>query len=125
MKQNTSETIVADSNCYQYISNKDTVTLKTNSADGLLTGTLDYNFYEKDKNKGTIQGKMNGEMLIADYTFSSEGMLSVRQVVFKKVANDLIEGYGEIEVKGNKAKFRNLDSVTFNNMIVLKNIGCE
>jgi hypothetical protein len=44
-------------NCYRYTNKNDTVILKTVFANDFITGTLVYNFYEKDKNKGTIQGQ--------------------------------------------------------------------
>ena len=111
--------------CYIYINNKDTVVLKTISVGSNVTGALVYNFYEKDKNKGTIQGHMNGILLIADYTFNSEGVSSVRQVVFKKTEKGFTEGYGNIIFKDGKTSFKNLDSLNFENSILLTEIECE
>ena len=68
---------------------------------------------------------MKCDLLIADYSFMAEGMKSTRQVVFKKSGNDLVEGYGEIEEKDNKVVFKNVDSLDFNNSIVLKITDCE
>ena len=111
--------------CYRYVGNKDTISLKTVNVNGSITGTLIYKLYEKDKNAGTIQGKMKGDLLIADYSFMAEGMNSTRQVVFKRNGNDFVEGYGEIEEKDNKVVFKNVDSLDFNNSIVLKITDCE
>ena len=118
---------VADNplHCYSYINNKDTVVLKTISVGTYVTGTLVYNLYEKDKNKGTIQGYMKGMLLIADYTFNSEGVSSVRQVVFKKTEKGFTEGYGDIVDKDGKTSFKNLDSLNFENSILLTEIECE
>lgn len=112
-------------NCYQYINAKDTVTLKLIHVGEAITGTLVYNIYEKDKNKGTIQGRMEGDVLIADYTFMSEGVTSVRQVAFKMKGNSFMEGFGEIETAGNKDVFKNTNSLQFNHAIKLVEIGCE
>jgi hypothetical protein len=112
-------------NCYRYIKNNDTVMLKTISIGSDVTGILTYNFYEKDKSVGTILGKMKGELLVADYSFSSEGVHSVRQVVFKKIDRTFIEGYGEIEEQNGKTIFKNIDSLYFNNSILLKEIECQ
>lgn len=112
-------------NCYRYINNKDTVMLKTISVNGYITGTLVYNFYEKDKNKGTIRGKMTGDLLVADYTFNAEGMESVRQVAFKKTGTAFIEGYGDIKTINDKAIFKNIDSLDFSHSPVLSEIDCE
>jgi hypothetical protein len=39
-----------------------------------VVGNLCYRFFEKDKNDGTVIGKLQGDTLIADYTFMSEGV---------------------------------------------------
>ena len=111
-------------NCYRYVNNRDTVILRTTSVNGSITGTLVYNFYEKDKNKGTIQGQMKSELLIADYTYYSEGVQSVRQIAFKKNGKTFIEGYGEPETKNGKTIFKNIDSLDFNHSIILNEIDC-
>ncbi len=111
--------------CYRYLNNHDTVILKTIDVNGIITGTLVYNLYEKDKNRGTIQGKMKGDLLIADYSFTSEGTLSVRQVVFKKSDTTFIEGYGDIEDKNGKTIFKNTDSLDFTNSIILNEYDCK
>lgn len=112
-------------NCYRYIKNKDTVILKMKSANGLVSGTLMYNFYEKDKNTGTIEGKIEGDILFADYTFNSEGVKSVRPVAFKKTGNQFIEGYGETEEHNGKTSFKNKDSLNFDHSITLAPFDCE
>ncbi|MEO6905026.1 MAG: hypothetical protein ABI148_01585 [Ginsengibacter sp.] len=112
-------------NCYHYIKNKDTVILKMRSANGLVTGTLIYNIYEKDKNTGTIEGKMNGKMLFADYTFNAEGTKSIRPVAFKKVENNFMEGYGETEEQNGKLSFKNKDSLSFEHSIILMPFDCD
>jgi len=127
-QKDKSNSITAETNslhCYSYINNNDTVLLKTISIGSSVTGTLTYNFYEKDKNKGTIQGQMKGELLVADYTFISEGVHSVRQVVFKKNDRTFTEGYGEIADQNGKTVFKNIDSLNFNNSILLKEIECQ
>jgi len=111
--------------CYRYIDKADTIILKTIYANGFVTGTLVYNLYQKDKYSGTIQGQMKGELLIADFSFSSEGVKSVRQVAFKKKGKNYIEGYGETEDKNGKTTFRNIDSLNFTHSIVLREVDCE
>ncbi len=112
-------------NCYRYINNKDTIILKTIYINGFVTGTLVYNFYEKDKNKGTIQGKMTGDILFADYSFSSEGIQSVRPIAFRKIGENFIEGYGETENTNGKTFFKDRDSLNFAHSIVLKPYDCK
>jgi len=112
-------------NCYSYIKNNDTIILKTINVNGSMTGTLVYHYYQKDKNRGTIQGQMKGELLIADYSFASEGTQSVRQIVFKKKGDTFIEGFGEIEDINGKTTFKNIDSLDFNHSIILNEIPCN
>ncbi|MEO5645755.1 MAG: hypothetical protein ABIQ40_13655 [Bacteroidia bacterium] len=123
----TTETATAGTTpvCYRYINNKDTVILKINSENGSVSGTLMYNFFEKDKNTGTFKGEMKGNLLIAQYTFMSEGMESVRAVAFKKSGENFIEGYGESEEKNGKDVFKNTDSLNFSNSILLIPYACE
>ncbi|MEP6682543.1 MAG: hypothetical protein ABJA35_04750 [Parafilimonas sp.] len=112
-------------NCYRSIKNNDTISLITKDSAGMITGTLLYALSEKDKNTGTIQGNIKDNLLVANYTFMSEGTISVRQVAFKKTANGFIEGYGNVEDKDGKMIFKNTDSLTFNNTSLLTSIDCE
>ncbi len=65
-------------NCYQYATSSDTISLKVIKVGESLTGTLVYKLKEKDSNKGTIQGKKQGTILVATYNFMSESTESVR-----------------------------------------------
>ena len=103
-------------NCYSYAAATDTIILKVIHIGNSITGTLVYSLKEKDKNKGTIQGNMRGDILVADYTFMSEGIQSTRQVAFKKEGNSFVEGYGD---------FKNLDSLNFNTSMKLVEIACQ
>jgi len=102
--------------CYRYANAGDTVLLKLIHVGDAITGTLVYGYKEKDKNRGTIQGSMKGNLFVADYTFQSEGVQSVRQVAFKLEENSFIEGYGDIYLENDKVRFKNLDSLKFNSM---------
>jgi len=112
-------------NCYSYTSAADTITLKVVHVGQSITGTLEYSLKEKDKNKGTIQGVMKDNILVADYTFMSEGVQSVRQVAFKLEGNSFIEGYGESFSENEKMKFRNVDSLTFSSSFKLTEVPCQ
>jgi hypothetical protein len=111
--------------CYRYINNKDTIQLNARIQDSTVTGTLVYKLFEKDKNEGTIQGYMDGDLIIADYVFTSEGTSSIRQVVFKKTNNGLIEGYGDIVTVNKRTKFKSIDSLHFNNSSPLQKSNCD
>ena len=78
----------------------------------------------KDKNDGTIMGSMHGDTLIAHYKFMSEGKQSVRQIAFLRRGNAFVEGYGDMEQKGDSMIFSRSDSLSFNGTIVLEQVPC-
>lgn len=115
---NNTDSLVAASaqpapSCYQYINNKDTVLLSISGEAVTVTGILSYNYYEKDKSSGDLQGNMYGDTLIADYTFQSEGTTSVREVAFLKKDSSFVEGYGDVEEKDGKMVFKNRSTIQF------------
>jgi hypothetical protein len=83
-----------------------------------------YQLKERDRNNGTLQGTIKGDTLIADYTFSSEGMVSVRQVAFLKQQEGLREGFGELKQKNNQWVFANPRALQFTGF-VLTPAACE
>ncbi|MDC8001448.1 hypothetical protein POV26_10380 [Aequorivita todarodis] len=111
--------------CYRYVSKKDTVLLQMEKMNDEVAGTLSYNYFEKDKSDGTFEGKMVGDTLFADYTFGSEGTLSVREVMFLKKGNKLVEGFGEVEAGDGKMKFKNNTEFTLNDAMPLEEINCD
>lgn len=111
--------------CYAYIKLKDTVYLKLEKLLGVVTGNLSYKFYEKDSNKGELDGKLNGDTLIADYKFMSEGILSTRQVIFLIKDSTATEGYAAMEEKNGKMVFKNSYAVDFTKGIVLRKTTCK
>jgi hypothetical protein len=110
--------------CYGYIHNNDTVVLKIVFVGDSVRGPLVYKLNEKDKNVGTIMGHMKGDLLIADYTFLSEGVSSVRQVAFKKMNGNFVEGYGETVDQNGKMVFKDIDALDFLHSIPLKENDC-
>lgn len=116
----------SSSDCYVYVKNRDTASLKINRAGEELTGDLDYNLFEKDRNKGTIAGEMKGDTIIAEYTFDAEGMRSVREVIFvKKDDGNIYEGTGEVMEKGGKMVFKDRGALKFDPTIVFTKTNCK
>lgn len=116
----------SSSDCYVYIKNRDTATLKLNLEGEELTGALDYKLFEKDSNKGKIAGEMKGDTIIAEYTFDSEGMRSVREVVFvKKDDGNIYEGFGEVTEKDGKMVFKNRSTLKFSPTMVFTKTDCK
>ena len=116
---------IGETSCYSFIKNRDTAKLTFMSTNGITTGELSYKLYEKDSNKGIIEGEMRGDTLLAEYTFNAEGKESVRQVAFLKKGNQLIEGFGEVEEKDGKMMFKNTSTLTFGNSIVFEKVDCQ
>ena len=111
--------------CYRFANEKDTIILKLIHVGEAITGTLVYKLFEKDKNMGTIQGGMRGDVLIADYTFFSEGVSSSRQIAFKKDQDYFIEGFGDVINNGDKTVFKDPGSLQFNDAVKLKEVDCQ
>ena len=111
--------------CYTYNLARDTATMKLTVTGDSVTGILKYRLYEKDSNSGTIKGVKKDSLLVADYTFQSEGMKSVREVVFKITDLALVEGFGAIYTSGDTVRFKNKDGLQFENSHVFKKINCN
>lgn len=111
--EHVSATPIPLDGCYKMIFNADTATLRLNVIDSFVTGDLSYNLVAKDRNDGSIKGVIRDSLIIADYTFRSEGMMSVRQVAFKIYGTTLIEGHGELNTKTDTFRFKDVNNLTF------------
>lgn len=117
--------VVTKQNCYTYTKNRDTANLTVISSGHIVTGELRYQLFEKDSNKGLIKGEMRGDTLVADYNFESEGVNSVRQVVFLHKDNKLLEGFGEVVERDGKMVFKNIAQLKFGDAIEFTKIACN
>ena len=111
--------------CYQGIMKKDTINLQLRIGKNQeVTGELAYLFYEKDKSNGTIVGKMFGDTLKADYTFSAEGKQNIREVVFLRKGKIVIEAYGEVEEREGKTVHKEPKKLYFDSATILTEVDC-
>lgn len=100
--------------CYVARQSKDVYTLKVDKIENnQVSGTLSYQNYQKDSSQGSLDGTYNGEMLVGDYAFRSEGMDSVRQVAFKKTDDGFIQGFGEIQMQDGKERLVDLNNLSY------------
>lgn len=113
------------SGCYNLIVNGDTTTLKLTVAENKATGNLKYIRKEKDSNTGTISGAINDSLIVADYTFKSEGMTSVREVIFKIKGDSLVEGWGDLNTSGDTIRYKNKANMQFHNDFPLIKGACR
>lgn len=112
--------------CFALRNGKDTIELNFNvNSHQEVNGNLRYTLYEKDKNQGIINGNMVGDTLIADYTFNSEGVSSVRQVIFLQREGVLIEGYGDVIQTNDKVSFKNKKTLKFDVKNALLKVDCN
>lgn len=113
--------------CYQAVIEKDTITLSVDvNSVNEFTGDLNYSYYEKDKSFGTILGNVKGDTIFADYKFESEGVTSIRELVFlKKDGNTYIEGHGEMIDANGKMTFKDKKKIKFDSNVVFNKINCK
>lgn len=111
--------------CYAGMVGKDSFVLKTETVAGTVTGTLWHNFYEKDDNKGQINGKMSGDTLLANYTFLSEGKNSVQEVAFLITDSIAIEGYGPMKEEDGKLVFTSPVEIDFTKGARFTAVACD
>lgn len=107
--------------CYIAVIKKDTIQLAITEVQGdQVKGSLIYNFWEKDRSQGTISGEYKDGILSANYVFNAEGTTSERPVIFKKVPEGFVEGFGETKTVENKEVFANPAAVEYGQSYTLK-----
>ncbi len=105
--------------CYSYVLKGDTIILNLTRKGDAVTGTLLYHLNGKDRNTGTLKGLMKDDILLANYSFMSEGIRSVRQVAFKFKDQSAVEGFKEGGLGDTTAYISDINAVNFNNSMTL------
>lgn len=111
--------------CYVFTSVKDIYTYKLVFKGNNVTGTATYDNFEKDDSKGRVEGTVYNNILHLWYNFEAEGMQSVSEYYFKISDTSIIQGTGEISVKGDTAYFTDADNVSYNTGLIFKKQDCE
>lgn len=124
--ENTIPKTESMSGCYVAHLAKDVYTLNIESENtGEVKGMLAFNNYEKDSSAGSFEGTYVNGILSGYYYFTSEGMNSASQVMFKKVPNGFLRGVGEVMAQGDTAVFENPEIVTYDSSYTfVKNEDC-
>lgn len=117
------QTTTLDMGCYIFDDGKNAVSLEITKNGKEIKGNLTYALAEKDKNSGSFTGELKGGILIANYTFLSEGTESIRQVAFKVDGDKLIEGYGDLNNDGTT--FKDQKNINFTSKIHLTKTDCN
>lgn len=103
----------AVSGCYTWIYKRDTASFQIDVKGVNVTGPLSYNLFEKDRNEGSFQGSIEGDVLTGWYLFRSEGRMSVRQVAWKIDKGQLWQATGDMIMKGDSLLFKSTDNLRF------------
>lgn len=101
------------SGCYTMTQKQDTALLSLRVEDTLVSGDLSYQWHARDANKGTLKGVLRDSLILADYTFESEGLTSVREVIFKIKDSTLIQAFGELVPNAKKVTFRDPNNLQY------------
>ena len=105
--------------CYEAQLGKDLYSLAILTQAGeAFEGTLRFKNYQKDSSSGPFVGTYIDGTLFGEYSFQSEGMDSVIQVIFKKSVDGFIRGYGKMNAAGDR--FANLNDITYNRSAVFE-----
>jgi hypothetical protein len=112
---------VGPAQCFTWSIGENTATARLSIEGTQVKGTLEYDYAEKDDSKGKLKGTLNNDIIMAEYTFVSEGQESVMEVVFKLQGNKLIQGYAEMEEQGGKLVFKDGVKLSFQNTFVRTN----
>jgi hypothetical protein len=110
--------------CYLQVTGRDTVLLQLQKTGDSLSGSMRFDNYQKDSSHGTVSGHSTGDTLVLWYSFFSEGMHSVVEIVLKRQGNDLVRGMGDITNRGDTALFQNQKNINFDPKQTLFRIEC-
>ncbi len=113
------------SGCYEMIMKQDTAFLQLQVKDTTVSGNLSYHWYQKDRNEGVISGVLRNDLIIADYTFRSEGMTSVREVIFKIKDTSLLQGTGALREQNGKIVYQNKTALHFDETYPFSKVACR
>lgn len=108
--------------CYAVTKSGTVISMQLTYNKDSVSGTLTYAIMEKDRNTGSFVGQVKDSILIADYTFQSEGVESTRQIAYKFKGNQIVEGYGDVNEDGTK--FKDISKLNFDGKMPLDKVDC-
>lgn len=106
------------SGCYLRALNRDTLAAFLEQSGNRITGKLTFDNYQKDGSSGTVEGRIENDIVRLVYRFQSEGMSSVSEIFFKKAGNNLVHGFGEVKVMGDSAYFTDPAKITYTDSLI-------
>lgn len=123
----TATTTITDSlpsGCYSQIVQRDTSLLQLVNRDSNINGSLSYKIYQKDRNDGTLQADIDGNVISGWYIFKSEGIVSVRQIAWKINRDELWPAIGEVIQRNDTARFAQPDKLRYDSLRPFKKVPC-
>jgi hypothetical protein len=121
----TEAKIVRLDGCYEMIFRQDTAHLELSLQDTTVTGRLVYNWLQKDDNTGTIKGVLRNNVIMVDYYFESEGVMSVRELVLRVKDDELVQGFGDLEESQGKIIFTDHENLQYDTVHPFIKIPCS
>ena len=112
------------SGCYTQIVAKDSSFLQIENKGNNVTGALSFAIFEKDRNDGTLQADITGDILKGWYLFRSEGVMSVREVAWKIKGDQLWPATGEMTQQNDTMKFVNPATLDFDKDRPFVKVAC-
>lgn len=99
--------------CYMHVSGRDSFFVELNRVGDELNGFLEFRNYQKDKSRGTVRGRVDGDVYKLIYDFFSEGTQSIMEVYFKKENDILLRGVGDMSMRRDTLFFNNPSSIDY------------
>lgn len=122
VKSNETKSDKPKEECYSYNAKGSVISLQLHYNENNVSGSLTYALKEKDSNTGFFTGTIKNNILVADYTFQSEGTESTRQVAFQFKDGKVFEGYGDMNQEGTR--FKDATKLNFDSTMPLDKTIC-
>ncbi|HCN83674.1 MAG TPA: hypothetical protein DIT07_08640 [Sphingobacteriaceae bacterium] len=117
----------ADSLCYASVLGSDSAKLVLSDQKGIINGTLDLFFNDKDDLTGKISGSFKGDTLYLDYAYRVGKKTEYFQnpFVFLKKDGKYYQGYGEITSTFGRTHFKEGAPIDFTKGFVFSAVDCK
>lgn len=110
--------------CFLRVTDRDTLVAALQQVGDSITGRLSFDNYQKDGSSGFVKGVLDSGILKLVYRFEAEGMKSVSEQYFKVTPEGLIQGLGQVQVKGDSAYFSSPADLSYDPVHLLRKTDC-
>jgi len=109
-----------DTLCFEERVGKDLTNVRLIINGDSVTGNMEWLPWEKDRARGTLKGKKNGNEIIADYDYIIEGSNQLEEKVFILDGDKLLIKSGELEEKNGKLLMKDPAKATIGQTLTKK-----